>query len=84
MPGTVNTARGAAKRAGQVPDLGKLPVLRRDTFENILANEEEEVPVTPPKEGQVCQCGNIHCSAKTSGVTQGEDSILQSVPGALN
>ena len=41
--------RGAAKRAGQVPDLGKLSVLRRDTFEDILADDEEEVPVTPQR-----------------------------------
>ena len=32
LPGTVNTVRGAVERAGQVPDLGKLPMLRRDTF----------------------------------------------------
>ena len=46
LPGTVNIVRGAAERAGQVPDLGKPPMLRRDTFEGILADDEEEVPVT--------------------------------------
>ena len=46
LPGTVNTVRGAAERAGQVSDLGNLLMLRRDTFNDILA-EEEEVPVTP-------------------------------------
>ena len=49
LSGTVNTVRGAAKRAGQVPALGKPPMLRRVTFEDILANEEEEVPVTPQR-----------------------------------
>ena len=52
LPGTVNTVRGAEERAGLVPDLGKPPVLRRDTFEDILADDEEEVPVIP--QWQVC------------------------------
>ena len=80
LPGTVNTVRGAMERAGQIPDLGNLPMLRRDTLDDILAKEEEEVPVTPPKVGLIC---NIYSCSKTCGVTQGEDSILQSVPGAL-
>ena len=47
LPGTVNVVRGAAERAGQVADLCNLPTLRRDTLENILAEqEEEEVTVT--------------------------------------
>ena len=45
LPGTINTVRGTAERAGQVPDLGNPPVLRRNTFEDILVNDEEEVPV---------------------------------------
>ena len=50
LPGTVNIVRGAAERAGQVPDLGNLPTLRRDTLEDILAEQdEEEVPVTPQR-----------------------------------
>ena len=48
LPGTVNTVRGAAERAGQVPDLGNLPMLRGDTLEDIIA-EQEEVPVTPQR-----------------------------------
>ena len=47
LPGTVNTVRGTAERAGQIPDLGNPPLLRRDTFEDILVEDEEEVPVTP-------------------------------------
>ena len=46
----VNTITGATERAGQVPDLGNPPMLRRDMLEDILAKEEEEVPVTPPKQ----------------------------------
>ena len=50
LPGTVNTIRGTTERVGQVPDLGNLPVLRGDTLEDILAEEqEEEVPVTPQR-----------------------------------
>ena len=49
LPGTVNTVRGAVGRAGQVPDLGNPPMLRRDTLDDILAKEEEEVPVTPQR-----------------------------------
>ena len=50
LPGTVNTVRGAVERVGQVPDLGNLPTLRRDTLNDILAEqEEEEVPVTPQR-----------------------------------
>ena len=48
-PGTVNTMRGACSRAGQVPDLGRPPILRRDTFENILADAKDEVPQTPQR-----------------------------------
>ena len=48
LPGTVNTVRGAADRAGQVPDLGNLPTFRKDTLNDILEEQlEEEVPVTP-------------------------------------
>ena len=49
LPGMVNTVRGAMERASQVPDLGDPPMLRRDTLDDILAEEEEEVPVTPQK-----------------------------------
>ena len=47
LPGTVNTVRGAAERTGQVPDLGRPLIVRRDTFENILADMKDEVPTTP-------------------------------------
>ena len=81
LPGTVNTVREAMERADQIPDLGNLPTLRRDMLEDILAEqEEEEVPSHSPKVGQIF---NIYSHCKTCGVTQGEDSILQSVPGAL-
>ena len=47
----VNTVRGAAERAGQIPDLDNPPTLRRDTLDDILAEqEEEEVPVTPHRQ----------------------------------
>ena len=36
LPGTVNIVRGAAERAGQVPDLGNPPTLRRDMLEFCL------------------------------------------------
>ena len=49
LPGMVNTVREAMERAGQIPDLGNLPMLRRDTLDDILAEEEEEVPVTPQR-----------------------------------
>ena len=47
LPGTVNTVRKAAERTGQVPDLGRPPTVRRDTFEDILADVEDVVPTTP-------------------------------------
>ena len=51
LPGTVNVVRGATERAGQVPDLGNLPTLRRDILEDILAEQEqEEVPVTSQRQ----------------------------------
>ena len=50
LHGTVNIVRGATERAGQVHDLSNLPTLRRDTLEDILAEQEkEEVPVTPQR-----------------------------------
>ena len=45
--GMVNTVRGAASRAGQVPDLGRPPLVRRDTLEDILTDAEDEVPHIP-------------------------------------
>ena len=77
LPGMVNTVRGAMERAGQVPDLGNPPMLRRDTLDG---QRRRGCPSHSPKAGQIC---NIDSSNKTCGVTQGEDSILQSVPGAL-
>ena len=50
LPGTVNTVRGAASTAGQVPDLGRTPIVRRDTFEDILIDAEDEVPHTPQRQ----------------------------------
>ena len=44
-------SKGASARAGQVPDLGRPFILRRDTFKEILADAEDEVPPTP--QGQV-------------------------------
>ena len=49
LPGNVNTVRGASARAGQVTDLGRPPILRRDTFDDILADAEDEVPPTPQR-----------------------------------
>ena len=49
LPGMINTVRGVVERVGQIPDLGNLPMLRRDTLDDILANQEEEVPVTPQR-----------------------------------
>ena len=50
LPGTVNTVRGAVERAGQVPDLWKPLMLRRDTFEDILADDGEGVPNHPQRQ----------------------------------
>ena len=44
LPGTVNITRGATTRAGQVSHLGRPPIVKRDTFEDILA--DAEVPIT--------------------------------------
>ena len=44
--GTVNIVRGVAERTGQVPDLGRPSIVRRDTFEDILVHVEDEVPTT--------------------------------------
>ena len=52
LPGIVNTVRGTAERTGQVPDLGRLPTVERDTFEDILADVEDEVPTTPQRQVQ--------------------------------
>ena len=37
----------AASTVGQVPDLGRPPIIRNDTFEDILADVEDEGPHTP-------------------------------------
>ena len=46
LPSTMNTVRGSAERTGQVPDLGRPPIVRSDTFKDILADVEDEVPTT--------------------------------------
>ena len=81
LPGTVNTVRGAVERVGQVPDLGNPPTLRGDMLEDISSwTLTGGSPSHSPKAGLIFNIGS-HC--KTYGVTQGDDSILQSVPGAL-
>ena len=40
---------------GQVPDLVRLPIVRRDTFEDILADMEDEVPTTPQRQVQFAE-----------------------------
>ena len=52
LPGMINTVRGATSRAGQVPDLGRPPIVRRDTFEDILIDAEDEVLHTPQRQVQ--------------------------------
>ena len=49
LPSTINAVRGAAERTGQVPDLDMLPTVKRDTFQDILADVEDEVPTTPQR-----------------------------------
>ena len=44
LSSTMNTVRGAG--TGQVPDLGRPLTVRRDTFEDILADAEDEAPTT--------------------------------------
>ena len=44
LPGTVNTRRGAVLEMDQVPDLDGPPIIKRDIFEDILA--DAEVPTT--------------------------------------
>ena len=81
LPGTVNIVRGAAERAGQVPDLGNLPTLRGGhTRRYSSGTRAGGSPSHSPKVGQIF---NIDSHCKTCGVTQGDDLILQSVPGAL-
>ena len=50
LPGMGNTVRGTTSTAGQVPDLGRQPMIRRNTFEDILADAENEVPQTPQRQ----------------------------------
>ena len=47
LPSTININRGAASRVGQVPELNGSPIIKRDTFENILT--DVEVPATPKR-----------------------------------
>ena len=42
--------RGAAERTGPVSDLGRLPIVRRDTFKDILADVENKVSTTPQRQ----------------------------------
>ena len=73
LPGMINTVRGAMERAGQIPDLGNLPMLRRDTLDDILTEQRWGGSSHSPKAGPIC---NINSSNKTCGETLGEDSFL--------
>ena len=44
MPSTMNTVRGAATKTGQVPDLGRPPIVKKGAFEDILT--DAQVPMT--------------------------------------
>ena len=44
-PSTLNTIRGAESKTGQVSDLGRPPIVKGDTFVDILA--DAQVPITP-------------------------------------
>ena len=57
----VNTVRGASSRAGQVPDLGRPPILRKDTFRDILADVEDEVPHTSQRWVQFADVATSTC-----------------------
>ena len=50
LPSTINNVRGAATKTGQVPNVGRPPIIKKDTFEDILA--DEEVPMTPQRWAQ--------------------------------
>ena len=50
VSGTVNTVRGVSSRVGQVPDLGRSPILRSDAFKDILADAEDKVLHTPQRQ----------------------------------
>ena len=66
LPSTVNINRGAASKTSQIPDLNGPPIIKKDTFEDILT--DVETLATPKKAGQICQCGyiNTDCVRKTS------------------
>ena len=49
LPGTVNTVRWAADKVGQVSDLGNPPTFAEDTLNEILEEEQEEIPFTPQR-----------------------------------
>ena len=53
LPATINTVRGAMERAAQIPNLGNLPMLKRDTLDDILAKEEEESKSLPKGESNL-------------------------------
>ena len=82
LPGMVNTV-GACSRAGQVSDLGRLPIVRRDAFEDILVDAEDEVPHTPQRWVWFAECGNFYTYTKTCGTSGGEDQTFRSISGAL-
>ena len=50
LSGTVNTVRGAVDKVGQVSDLGNPPTFAEDTLNDILAEQQEEIPVTPQRQ----------------------------------
>ena len=47
LPSMVSINRGAAARTGQVPDLSGLPIIKRDTIEDILTDAKD--PATPQR-----------------------------------
>ena len=70
-------------RTGQVPDLGRPPIVRRDAFEDILADAEDEVPHTPQRQVWFANVATSMTYTKTCGTPRGEDQTFWSISGAL-
>ena len=78
LPGTVNTVRGAVDKVGQVSDLGNPPTFTEDTLQDILDEQQEEIPITPQRQVRF-ETSTTCC--KTRGATKGEHTTLQGASG---
>ena len=82
LPSTVNTVRGAGTKTGHIPDLGRPPIIKGDTFEDISA--DAKTPMTPQRQAQFVEMATSTPCSEICGTSGSEDPTFRYISGALH